>query len=152
MKTILEVFAGWGLLRYYWRRVWEQPQTLIGWAIYRWLVRGMKKDRRLPPGIARGSYDGALICEVSWRWGGVSFGEYIYVKRLVIASTQTVMHEYGHTRQSRMLGPLYLPLVGLPSVLRRLWAMKVVRPLDRERWYYSGYPERWADRLSGVMR
>ena len=28
-----------------------------------------------------------------------------------------LVHEYGHTVQSLILGPLYLPVVGLPSVL-----------------------------------
>lgn len=34
-------------------------------------------------------------------------------------SRALVVHEYGHTIQSLLLGPLYLPVIGLPSLI---WA------------------------------
>ena len=53
-------------------------------------------------------------------------------------------HEYGHCLQSQWLGWLYLPLVGLPSILRVLvWR---IRNLDPKK-YYIGYPEDWANML-----
>jgi hypothetical protein len=62
-------------------------------------------------------------------------------------------HEYGHTFQSRWLGPLYLPVVGVPSVLRNVYAV-AYREITGERWrgYFDGFPERWADELGGVDR
>ena len=36
---------------------------------------------------------------------------------------ENVDHEYGHAVQSRRLGPAYLPLVGVPSVMRVAYAM-----------------------------
>jgi hypothetical protein len=62
-------------------------------------------------------------------------------------------HEYGHSFQSRLLGPLYLPLVGVPSTMRVLYAI-AYRELTGRRWggYFDGYPEDWADRLGGVRR
>lgn len=59
----------------------------------------------------------------------------------------TLMHEYGHTIQSIILGPLFLPVIGLPSLL---WAWLPVFRKYRERWsvsYYSLYTERWANFL-----
>lgn len=32
-------------------------------------------------------------------------------------SNQLLVHEYGHTIQSLMLGPLYLAIIGIPSTL-----------------------------------
>jgi hypothetical protein len=60
-------------------------------------------------------------------------------------------HEYGHSLQSRLLGPLYLPIVGIPSELRVLYAF-AHRHATGRRWagYYDGFPEDWADRLGGV--
>lgn len=60
-------------------------------------------------------------------------------------------HEYGHTFQSRRLGPLYLPLVGVPSVLRVAYAM-AYREITGTKWrgYYAGYPERGADHHGGI--
>lgn len=62
-------------------------------------------------------------------------------------------HEHGHAFQSRALGPLYLPLVGVPSVARVLYSL-IYRELTGRRWqgYYDGYPERQADRLGGISR
>ena len=56
----------------------------------------------------------------------------------------------GHRKQSMMLGPLYLIVIGLPSLI---WAalhsyVKRLGAVD----YYSFYTERWADRLAGVKR
>lgn len=56
----------------------------------------------------------------------------------------------GHRKQSMMLGPLYLIVIGLPSLI---WAalhsyVKRLGAVD----YYSFYTEKWADRLAGVKR
>ncbi len=54
----------------------------------------------------------------------------------------TLMHEYGHTLQSIILGPLFLPVVGLPSLL---WAGLPVFRKYREKSavsYYRFYTER----------
>jgi hypothetical protein len=62
-------------------------------------------------------------------------------------------HELGHRVQSRWLGPLYLPLVGLPSVARAVYAV-TYREVTGKRWrgYFDAYPERWADELGGISR
>ena len=56
----------------------------------------------------------------------------------------------GHRRQSKMLAPLYLIIIGLPSLV---WATlhSTVRRLGAVD-YYSFYTEKWADRLAGVKR
>lgn len=59
------------------------------------------------------------------------------------------LHEWGHTIQSYMLGPLYLIVVGLPSVtFKRLGRLGI---LKREN-YYKRFPENWADKLGNVDR
>jgi hypothetical protein len=62
-------------------------------------------------------------------------------------------HEWGHSVQSRWLGPAYLPVVGATSVSRVLY-MVAYREITGRKWtgYYSGFPENWADRLGGVRR
>lgn len=51
--------------------------------------------------------------------GGVSLGLFIFVsdRKENGFSDKASVHEFGHTIQSLILGPLYLPLVGLPSAL-----------------------------------
>ena len=54
--------------------------------------------------------------------------------------SRLLVHEYGHTFQSLILGPLYFPAAGLPSVI---WGM--VKKADKS--YFSFYAEKWANHL-----
>lgn len=90
---------------------------------------------------------------------GVSLGKYIildykgYHKRHV---PNTYNHEHGHQKQSLYLGPLYLIIVGLVSALcNNVWDRLFHRKWSsrkRNKWYYSRFPENWADKLGGVSR
>ena len=60
-------------------------------------------------------------------------------------------HEYGHTFQSLLLGPLYLFVIGLPSFI---WAgLPTFEKLRRKRGisYSWLYTERWADRNGRIF-
>lgn len=76
------------------------------------------------------------------RWSAISLGNYILTSREL--STETLFHERGHQVQSVFFGPLYLILVGIPSMLRAI--IKTILRKDNH-WYHSGYPENWADKL-----
>ena len=77
----------------------------------------------------------------------ISLGNYIIVNKL--CRKLTLLHEHGHSRQSLFLGPLYLIVVGLPSItMNILTRMDILNP----RTYYKRWPESWADRLGGVIR
>lgn len=111
--------------------VWQLPQNLFGWGIK--TVLRLKNE-------GNGIYH--------WKaWSGLSLGDYIFVN--AHASDLMVRHEAGHRRQSVMLGPLYLLVVGLPSFL---WASLKRAGLFKDRDYYSFYTERWADKLAGIER
>jgi hypothetical protein len=99
--------------------------------------------------------DGRLVVES--RGTGVSLGHVVFWSRENSRwhdlDLRNRAHELGHTRQSRLLGPLYLPVVGLPSISRAAYAL-AYREMTGQQWnrYYDGYPEKWADRLGGVQR
>ena len=78
---------------------------------------------------------------------GISLGKYIIISER--ASLQTLNHEYGHCLQSEQLGPLYLFVVGLPSITMNI--MSRLGVLNDEN-YYKRWPENWADELGGVVR
>ncbi len=60
------------------------------------------------------------------------------------ANHRVLVHEYGHTVQSLLLGPLYLPVIGLPSILWcRLPALRRYRQ-KKQLSYYRLYTEHWA--------
>ena len=115
---------------------WGLPQTLAGAILS--LLLGGKKERFCEAVVTR------------WRAGGsMSLGLFLFLGtvRNEDEKQRILVHEYGHTIQSLITGPLYLPLVGLPSVL---WAnLPVFRRLRQKRRisYYAIYPENWANTL-----
>lgn len=85
----------------------------------------------------------------------VSLGEFIFIFNPSYLRDVIIRHEYGHSIQSRILGPLYLLLVGLPSLAGywwQVWFQKKWSYKEKIEWYYSRYPEDWADKLGGVER
>ena len=77
----------------------------------------------------------------------------LFLRPLSSRDEKTIRHEgIGHPRQSRMLGPLYLLVIGLPSLLHAAFN-GVLNCCDRHpEGYYHFYTEKWADRLGGVKR
>jgi hypothetical protein len=111
---------------------WGLPQTLIGSAVY--LMH--RKDRHENFGNAKVTY---------WnRPGGLSLGRFIFIPA---KGESLLKHEYGHTIQSLILGPAYLPLVGLPSILwHRLPYFRNKRKITGKD-YYSVIFENTANKL-----
>jgi hypothetical protein len=124
--------------------VWQLPQNLLGLL----LVWSLKARR----GILQGPGDNVYFTDVAGV--GVSLGNYIILSSG--CSLATLLHEWGHQKQSRWLGPLYLALVGIPSaVFCNLWDRLFHKKWDSEKrvaWYYSRWPEgpggHWWDRFT----
>lgn len=137
--------------------VWQLPQNILGFILTR-------KPK------ATGTYlcnDGKLV-KVYFTSNvfncGVSLGNYIildydsycYGGYCECLSANVLNHERGHQKQSLYLGWLYLPVIGITSALCNnlydrifhcKWSAK-----ERNCWYYSRFPEKWADELGGVKR
>ena len=92
------------------------------------------------------NYKGKLVYTQSKNFG-ISLGKYIIIGER--ASLQTLHHEYGHCLQSEKLGPLYLIVIGIPSITMNCLTRMGILKHDR---YYDRWPENWADRLGGVIR
>lgn len=117
--------------------LWQLPQNLVGLL----LVHILKPEDSY-------TFNRARLYYATRMHGGISLGRYIIVASSVKDYTgRTEWHEYGHCRQSMFLGPLYLLVVGLPSLL---WAA-VWQPGHGSS-YYDFYTEAWADKLGGVDR
>ena len=122
--------------------IWQLPQNTAGFILSRKAIA----CNNLTPLSSK--------VRVYWVKGffgsAVSLGQYIIIDEIYMNASEIIKkHEYGHSRQSVMLGWLYLPVVGLPSLVRNIYAR--IRHKDGK-WYYSGFPENWADRLGGVER
>ena len=127
------MFSG---LRWVFLWLWQLPQNVVG-LVYCFVVRAKYVSRM---GEVRFYRHGSA-------YGSVSLGNFIFLSRH--ASRRTMLHEYGHHRQSEWLGPLYLILVGLPSLL---WASLRSVGFFRRKPYSWFCIERWADVLGGADR
>ena len=81
--------------------------------------------------------------------GGWTFGCFIFLTEPLSPQDEhdLLIHEYGHTIQSLILGPVWSLVIGLPSML---WCnLPVFQRLRRRRSipYSRLYCERWANRL-----
>ena len=127
--------------------VWGLPQTLAGLVLF--LINIRKKHY---------FYHGSIVTE--WAsTSSVSLGLFVFVTNKPIyakrmekhlgskeASRALLVHEYGHTVQSLALGPLYLPVIGLPSLI---WATapKLRAKRDKGLPYSSFWTESSANKL-----
>lgn len=120
---------------------WQSPQNALGLA-----VTGLAL---LCGGRTLISDGAARVTMAMWR-GSVSLGRYIVLSRRAVLGEgreRALLHEMGHQVQSLMLGPLYLPVVGLPSLA---WASLRRLGLFRDFGYGDFYTERWADEIAGL--
>lgn len=127
---------------------WGLPQNVAGLV---WLVLNGKRPRR--------NFKGAVVTSTNNWPGGVSLGMFIFADDHVLPKgwvdradekagiNKLIAHEYGHCIQSLILGPLYLPTVGLTSFIwarsARMQKRRRVRGID----YYDFWCERWANAL-----
>ena len=129
MKTLIKIL----------RWIWELPQHLLGFILTKLYDVEYKE-----------TYNGVDVYVGDFP-GGISLGQYIIISESSYRDkrARTKKHEYGHSRQSLYLGPLYLIAVGLPSIL---WAGFIHNLVKKEIGYYEVYPESWADELGEVNR
>lgn len=113
---------------------WCFPQQLLGW-----LLKTVTRAER-----ADGFY------AVNFNSGSLSLGEYVFLCPAHRGDDTVLKHEQGHTKQSYILGWLWLPVIGIPSLV---WAgcfgwLRKKYNIS----YYSFYTEKTADKLGGVRR
>lgn len=149
--------------------LWQLPQTILGWIIlltHRHYHISLFNPRLNPILVDwKVNTDHVYIADVDF---SISLGNVIILSETWIydyythgnlsAIIRLIRHEQGHRKQSLMLGPLYLLIVGLPSAIRNaLTKLRSSRSYflqgighDAYHTYYQKYPEKWADRLGGV--
>ena len=122
--------------------VWQLPQNLIGM---------LYKDCISDNIITRVNYDATdYECYLTRNGGGITLGRYIFVNQNYTDLSNVILHEIGHTKQSRILGPLYLIIIGIPSIS---WAgLRKLIPALKKINYYSFYTERTANKLMGLNK
>ena len=128
IKYILYIFIQW---------TWGFIQSFIGLMLFiKYAAKGNKHV----------FYHGAIMTYHEEGWGGVSLGMFTFVNgtRSQEWLKDTEPHEYGHTIQSLILGPLYCFVIGIPSsVLCN--GKKGIEKRKQGASYYDYYTESWAN-------
>lgn len=115
--------------------LWQFPQNLLAICI-----EGILCEAAYREGIVRGN---TMI--YNYVLPTMSLGSYIFVNTM---STDTaVKHSQGHSKQSRILGPLYLVVIGIPSLLH-LIVYSICGMMGFSWNYYKFYTELWANKLA----
>ena len=126
---------------------WGVLQTLFGFIVFLFNIK-----------YKHYFYHGAIVTE--WKSkSSVSLGMFVFVTREPYfyeklqneytkeeLSSRLLVHEYGHTIQSLIFGPLYLLVMGIPSTL---WGFLPVFYNKRKKGvsYFSFFTERFANFL-----
>ena len=115
--------------------IWQLPQLLIGLIMWPFL----EKKRLIADRHFNFCFEGENMS------GGISLGPIAYVSKYMSKHTECISHELdGHTMQSKYLGPLYLFIIGIPSIL---WAW-LYNP--KKHCYYDFYTESWANNFANL--
>lgn len=125
----------WDILLY----LWQLPQNLAGLCVLAWNLRRITGPFEIL---------GERVWSIEeWEGRGLSLGRYVFIGRLPYGDKFLfdTYHEAGHCHQSRVLGWLYLPIVGLCSGLHSLWWNE-----DRGVSYRDFWTERWADKWAKI--
>lgn len=128
MKTFLFYLVQW---------TWGLPVNLVGFIIYLICkLLGRKSEK----------FGYSWITYLPWNQGGLSMGLFIFMKGdhpSEMWTYNTRIHEYGHTWQCLLLGPLYYIVIAIPSAV---WCnfFEGYRKKNNVS-YYVFYPEKWAN-------
>lgn len=127
------------ILFYIWQFTYAIVQNLMGLAML-----AFYKSK----GAESEWYHNALITYIDKKnFGGVSLGMFIFINKNREGDRlhDTKIHEYGHTVQSLILGPIFLFIIAIPSVV---WCnLPYFIKLRREKnvSYYRAYCEGWSN-------
>ena len=116
--------------------IWQFPQNLVGLLLLL-ILQGETKHKL---NTIRFYYFKTFP-------GGITLGEYIIVGA---KQNLTVRHEFGHVLQSRYLGPLYLIIIGIPSIIHAGINNIIGCCKKHDEGYYHFWTEKWANKLGNV--
>ena len=119
--------------------LWQLPQNIVALV---WLVVACPVKK-----IAYRHYNVAYSARMPKGASGVSLGSFAIISPAYETDVTVLRHELdGHTVDSKIFGPLYLFVVGLPSALHLLCH----RRFGKGKSYHDFYTERWANRHAGL--
>ena len=122
--------------------IWQLPQNLCGL-----FYKNISKNNRISVIENNDSRSVGAKVFLQKSNGGVTLGKYIFIYQDYMDKAHVIKHECGHVKQSKILGPLYLIIIGIPSLLHA-WFIHdyICENPDYEHWF----TEKWANKLMGI--
>ena len=127
---------------------WGSLQSLLGFILF---IINIKQKHYF--------YHGAIITEWQTR-SSISLGLFVFVTQEPYfadkfkneftkeeLANRLLVHEYGHTIQSLILGPLYLIIMGIPSTIWGFLPSLNKKRKEKQISYFSFFTEKWANYL-----
>lgn len=138
--------------------IWELPQNIAGISVYLFfkIFYGCELiSIRSYPDLDNETlevkknffYDNLYIFSFWSRGmsGGITLGQFVFVDKGSKDDEKTLKHEGGgHGKQGLFLGPVYLIVIGLNSIIHAAF--------HNCKYYYHFWTEKWADQLGDVHR
>lgn len=118
--------------------LWQLPQNLLAISLESLLCQYANRGDVI---------DGNQIIYCKLLPASCSLGDYLFISKN--SNSVTILHENGHSKQSTILGPMYLIVIGIPSLLHNI-IYRICRKLDIKWNYYNFYTEKWANKLVGL--
>ena len=126
---------------------WGLPVNIVGGLMFLYFTK-IKGYRWQHFGYAK-------IVYMPWNAGGLSMGLFIFMKDQHKNKKWTHdvrIHEYGHTWQCLVLGPLYYPVIAIPSVI---WCncfrgYRQKHNVAYGKLYCEGWANAWGRKFTGM--
>lgn len=112
--------------------IWQLPQNIVAIVMMPFLgkLKLIKVDNY------------CFAFSVTGMAGGISLGNFIFLSEYMGKIDRYVAHEMGHVVDSHRFGPLYLIIIGIPSILNAAFNLTDC--------YYDFYTEKWANKHAGL--
>lgn len=113
--------------------IWQLPQNIVALFMLPFLGK-----------LTLIASDHLNLCFIGTKMsGGISLGNFSFVSPVCAKRSANIKHEHiGHAKQSWLLGPLYLFVIGIPSIIHTGHKNCPC--------YYHFYTENIANRLAGL--
>ena len=88
-------------------------------------------------GKYKGKFCGQFVFAIGKEWGGFSIGLTMVVSNDCFGDEKIMQHEFGHSIQACIMGPLFIFLVAIPSTFRYWYRVLHLTKL------HSAYDDIW---------
>ena len=117
------------------------------WGIIMNIIGAVGAGIMLAAGKQPVRHAGSIVFRTGHNWGGVSLGIFSFICEE--SGEHTLDHEFGHSIQNALYGPLFPFIVAIPSAAR-YWAIhfKLIKVKNYDDAWFEGQATDWGTRVA----